>query len=95
MITLDNISKSYGRNQVLNGINLEFVSGQVYGVVGKNGAGKTTLFRCIAALEKYEGRVSYQHGVLKTRLDFCLLIRIFSQKLRDESICSSSVMHEM
>ncbi|MFT5596644.1 MAG: ABC-2 type transport system ATP-binding protein, partial [Flammeovirgaceae bacterium] len=55
MISITNLSKFYGSNQVLNAVNLEFGKGTVHGIVGENGAGKTTLFRCIAGLETYEG----------------------------------------
>ncbi|WP_234972625.1 ATP-binding cassette domain-containing protein [Flavobacterium terrae] len=51
MITIENLSKSYGTKKVLDGINLNLEKGKVYGIVGENGAGKTTLFKCIAGLE--------------------------------------------
>jgi len=70
MIKLENLSKSYRRHQVLKSINLEFTIGQVYGIVGKNGAGKTSLFRCMAGLEKHEGNISYEKGILKNTLGF-------------------------
>lgn len=49
------MSKSYGRNKVLDGINLCFKKGEVHGIVGKNGSGKSTLFKCILNLESSEG----------------------------------------
>jgi len=52
MITIKDLSKKYGNKTVLNGIDLSFEQGKVYGVVGKNGAGKTTLFNCIADVER-------------------------------------------
>jgi ABC-2 type transport system ATP-binding protein len=55
MIKIENLSKFYGKKQVLNSINLEFKKGKIYGIVGENGAGKTTLFRCISGLENYKG----------------------------------------
>lgn len=51
MIKIKKLSKFYGKNQVLNSIDLEFEKGKIYGIVGENGAGKTTLFRCISGLE--------------------------------------------
>lgn len=41
------ISKFYGKNQVLNNINLTLHNGKIYGLLGPNGAGKTTLLRII------------------------------------------------
>ena len=68
MISITNLSKFYGSNQVLNAVNLEFGKGAVHGIVGENGAGKTTLFRCIAGLETYEGQISSDFDKLKNHL---------------------------
>ena len=72
MIQIKNLSKSFGKNQVLKNIDLDFKKGKVYGVVGENGAGKTTLFRCIAGLEKYKGEVSSTLNPLKNHLGLLL-----------------------
>lgn len=50
MISLKNVTKKYGRTEVLKACNLELVKGKIYGLVGKNGAGKTTMMRLIAGL---------------------------------------------
>jgi ABC-2 type transport system ATP-binding protein len=44
MITINNLSKTYGTATVLNIENLEIQHGETFGLVGNNGAGKTTLF---------------------------------------------------
>lgn len=44
MITISNLSKTYGKATVLNIENLEIPNGETFGLVGNNGAGKTTLF---------------------------------------------------
>ncbi|WP_415324471.1 ABC transporter ATP-binding protein [Chryseobacterium sp. MMS23-Vi53] len=44
MITINNLSKTYGQATVLNIENLEIPNGETFGLVGNNGAGKTTLF---------------------------------------------------
>ncbi len=72
MIQIKNLSKSFGKNQVLKNIDLDFKKGKVYGIVGENGAGKTTLFRCIAGLEKYQGEVSSTINPLKNHLGLLL-----------------------
>jgi ABC-2 type transport system ATP-binding protein len=50
MITIDNISKKYGKAEVLNVENIQIPKGQSFGLVGNNGAGKTTLFNILLDL---------------------------------------------
>ena len=50
MITIDTISKKYGKTEVLNVENIEIPKGQSFGLVGNNGAGKTTLFNILLDL---------------------------------------------
>jgi len=50
MITVHNLSKTYGAQTVLNIDALEIPKGQSFGLVGNNGAGKTTLFSLLLDL---------------------------------------------
>jgi ABC-2 type transport system ATP-binding protein len=50
MITLQNLTKKYGDQVVLNIGHLEIPKGQSFGLVGNNGAGKTTLFSLLLDL---------------------------------------------
>ena len=50
MITVQNLSKKYGGQTVLNIENLEIPTGQSFGLVGNNGAGKTTFFSLLLDL---------------------------------------------
>lgn len=60
MLTLENLSKSYGSKPVLSGISRSFVRGKIYGIIGRNGAGKTTLFNCINRDIPFDsGTISY------------------------------------
>ena len=43
IIKFENISKSYGKSRVLENINLDINSGEIFGVIGASGSGKTTL----------------------------------------------------
>lgn len=72
MIKINGLSKSYGKNEVLKNISMEFLNGKAYGIVGENGAGKTTLFRCIAGLESYNGEIVSDITPLKNHLGLLL-----------------------
>jgi ABC-2 type transport system ATP-binding protein len=50
MITIDSVSKKYGKAEVLNVSSIEIPTGQSFGLVGNNGAGKTTLFNILLDL---------------------------------------------
>lgn len=52
MITLQNITKSFGTLQVLKGIDLTIGDSEVVSIVGPSGAGKTTLLQIIGTLDK-------------------------------------------
>lgn len=58
LIKIDNLSKNYGSVVVLNGLNLSYENGHIYGLVGENGAGKTTMFNCIMRLTEYDGEIT-------------------------------------
>jgi len=55
MIAIENLSFAYKRKPVFSGLNLQFTSGHVYGLLGKNGAGKSSLLRNIAGLLRPKG----------------------------------------
>lgn len=52
MIILNQLSKAYGKHNVLSSISAQFDAGMVYGLVGPNGCGKTTLMRCICGFTR-------------------------------------------
>lgn len=51
MLKVENLKKSFGNRQILNGINFTVNDGNILTIVGPSGAGKTTLLRCITGLE--------------------------------------------
>ena len=58
MISIRGLKKSFGRTDVLCGLDLELVGGRVTAIVGPNGAGKTTLMKSMLGLTKIdEGRI--------------------------------------
>lgn len=46
-LSIQNLSKSYGKQPVLRGVTLQLGAGESFGLVGMNGAGKTTLIKCL------------------------------------------------
>jgi cell division transport system ATP-binding protein len=58
MISLQGVSKFYGKNQVVDNVDLNIKSGEFVSIVGQSGAGKTTLVRLLIGEEKVdEGEV--------------------------------------
>lgn len=58
VLQIKNLSKSFGKNKVLNGINLNVRPGTVMGLMGENGAGKSTMMKCLFGIySKDEGEI--------------------------------------
>lgn len=55
LIDVTALTKSYGTQQVLKGIDLNVAEGEIVGILGPNGAGKTTLVECIGGLRVPDG----------------------------------------
>ncbi len=47
VLEIENLSKAFGKNQVLCGVNIRIPYGTVMGLMGENGAGKSTLMKCL------------------------------------------------
>lgn len=52
MIKIDNLKKTYGKNEVLKGITTEIKEQEVIAIIGPSGSGKSTFLRCINRLEE-------------------------------------------
>jgi ABC-type multidrug transport system ATPase subunit len=57
MLSVQQVSKRYGRMTVLDAATFEVPAGAVLAVVGSNGAGKSTLIKAIVGLVRYDGRI--------------------------------------
>lgn len=66
MISVEKLTKSFGKNTVLDNIDLSIQEGEVVAIIGPSGSGKSTLLRCLNLLEKPD------NGIIKiaeTELD--------------------------
>ena len=65
MLSMRGIWKSFGALQVLRGIDLSLMRGEVLAIIGSSGSGKSTLLRCINKLETIDrGDITIQGEVL-------------------------------
>jgi len=55
LITVDNVTKSFGSVPVLKGVTTHFNAGEVAVIIGASGSGKSTLLRTLNRLEKHDG----------------------------------------
>jgi ABC-type polar amino acid transport system ATPase subunit len=61
VILVENVSKFYGRNQVLRHCSLSVRHGEVLVICGPSGSGKSTLLKCLNGLEPYQsGRILFE-----------------------------------
>ena len=58
VLSIRGMSKSFGRNRVLDHISLDLKPGTVMGLMGENGAGKSTMMKCLfGTYQKDEGTI--------------------------------------
>ena len=61
MIRITELAKSYGRREVLRGVEFSVGKGEMFGVIGPNGSGKSTLLKLISGIEKPDaGRIELE-----------------------------------
>ena len=58
-----NITKVYGKTEVLQNVDLELEKGKIYGLIGRNGAGKTTLLSILSAQNPTTGGTVTYNGM--------------------------------
>lgn len=65
MIKVNDLHKSFGKNEVLKGINLNIEKGEVVAIIGPSGSGKSTLLRCLNLLEEpSSGQIIFENNDL-------------------------------
>lgn len=54
MMQLSNMSKSFGKQTILQDVSIDISANQITGLIGPSGTGKTTLIKCLMGMEKYD-----------------------------------------
>ena len=58
IVEVKGLSKSFGKNCVLDNVSVSFEEKQIHGIIGRNGSGKTMLFKCILGMMPFsEGEI--------------------------------------
>jgi polar amino acid transport system ATP-binding protein len=63
LVSIRDVRKSFGSLEVLKGVSLEVVKGDVVAIIGRSGSGKSTLLRCINGLETYQSGAIVADGI--------------------------------
>ena len=79
MIDVINLRKSFGKVEVLKGINIKINKGDIVAVIGVSGSGKSTFLRCLNCMEDPTGGQIIFNGV--DIADFSVNINIHRRKM--------------
>ena len=63
MLSIKNLTKTYGEKVAVSDLSLHIAPGEIYGFIGHNGAGKTTTLRSCAGILKYDSGEIYINGI--------------------------------
>ncbi|MBQ8606216.1 MAG: amino acid ABC transporter ATP-binding protein [Clostridia bacterium] len=91
LLEIKNLKKSFGKTEVLKGVNFSLEKGEVLSILGSSGGGKTTLLRCMNFLEfaeegqiivdgnvLYDGNSIDEKQIRENRLNFGLVFQNFN-----------------
>lgn len=71
IVKVENVTKYFKQEKVLDDVNMNLETGHIYGIVGKNGAGKTVLFKIIAGfIMPSSGKVTVAGKIIGVDRDF-------------------------
>jgi ABC-2 type transport system ATP-binding protein len=76
LVSMSSVSKHFGSQRVLDGLDWQIARGQVVGLLGRNGAGKSTLLECMLGLRELDGGSAALLGEDAGRLSEQTLARI-------------------
>jgi len=91
VVSVTRLEKSFGRLQVLKGVDLSVRSGEVVVVFGRSGSGKSTLLRCINFLEEPSGGTIEVDGI---RIEIGPNLRARREAIRDIRMRTGMVFQE-
>ena len=84
MIKVENLKKSFGKNEVLKGISTDIKEKEVIAVIGPSGSGKSTFLRCINRLEAptsgdvtIDGTLITEKNIMKVRENLGMVFQHF------------------
>lgn len=88
MIKVENLHKRFGKNTVLQGVDLEIEKGGIFAILGPNGSGKTTLIKSILGMVlpnsgtiQIEGKAIKNDWKYRTKIDYLPQIANFPSNL--------------
>ncbi|HWQ58217.1 MAG TPA: ATP-binding cassette domain-containing protein [Clostridia bacterium] len=71
IVSVQNVSKSFGEERVLKNVTRDFEAGKIHGIVGNNGSGKTVLMKCVCGfLIPAEGKIFVEGKLVGVDVDF-------------------------
>ena len=82
-LLLEGVRKSFGKLEVLRGIDLEVADHEVVCLIGASGSGKSTLLRCVNLLERIDAGRIVVRGDEITRRTACGRITCRSDRVRE------------
>ena len=89
MISIENLHKKFGRQEVLRGIDLQFRAGGITAVLGPNGSGKTTLIKSVLGMVLpdrgkvcFDGQDTHRQYAYRDRIAYLPQIARFPENLR-------------
>jgi branched-chain amino acid transport system ATP-binding protein len=95
MLTLENISVSYGAISALKGVSMHVGQGEVVTLIGANGAGKTTTLRTITGLlSPSEGRILFEGQEISGKPTHKLVARGISMSPEGRGVFANLTVHE-
>ena len=95
MLTLENISVSYGAIRALKGVSMHVEQGEVVTLIGANGAGKTTTLRTITGLlSPTEGRILFEGQEISGKPTHQLVARGISMSPEGRGVFANLTVRE-